>query len=523
MKNNIGRKLTSLTLMTIMFAGGMTIAAPSVMPGAFAESTTVGQVSISSASIQGAQILEIVIDDPGISALDSVIGVPTLTYNGGATKNLTPAQAVDGKWYSYIVDDFYSTTADALADQGLNFGNDCGTTFALGSGLTLGDAADGTWMLNGFKCGDPDGPNDATRADAATGSGEAEAFRDGVYEVLNDAPSLNRNSSANGGGQIQAQQNTTADTTVRAVNGGATGAWPFVEQVTMASDNTVCYAGTCVPFTHGNTNGDISLTIEPDTYANGADVNLIIADNGLNIDPTELDKWAFKLIGGAATLQRTWSNQTTLTSSDIAGNLATIQFGEASTLTATGDIHATAATAALPFCVIATVEETGKNTGVFVTPDANGGSDCDTHASATNHKTATFSYGGSSATIHIAYNGASISMDAGDAWMPAEAAVVTIVDADANRIIGYDEALALNVLNAATTTPYIKTGSPVYLGSTDDTSVAVNFGCQKTGHATATEAASAQSESSRLKLTKPSNIDSTPDILFQAWSSCESD
>ena len=31
MNNEIGRKITSLTLMTIMLAGGMTIAAPSMM------------------------------------------------------------------------------------------------------------------------------------------------------------------------------------------------------------------------------------------------------------------------------------------------------------------------------------------------------------------------------------------------------------------------------------------------------------------------------------------------------------
>ena len=36
MNNEIGRKLTSLTLMTIMLAGGMTIAAPSMMPQAAA-------------------------------------------------------------------------------------------------------------------------------------------------------------------------------------------------------------------------------------------------------------------------------------------------------------------------------------------------------------------------------------------------------------------------------------------------------------------------------------------------------
>ena len=32
MKNELGRKITSLTIMTIMFAGGMTIAAPGFLP-----------------------------------------------------------------------------------------------------------------------------------------------------------------------------------------------------------------------------------------------------------------------------------------------------------------------------------------------------------------------------------------------------------------------------------------------------------------------------------------------------------
>ena len=32
MKNELGRKLTSLTIMAIMVAGGLTIAAPSFMP-----------------------------------------------------------------------------------------------------------------------------------------------------------------------------------------------------------------------------------------------------------------------------------------------------------------------------------------------------------------------------------------------------------------------------------------------------------------------------------------------------------
>ena len=65
MKNEIGRKITSLTLMTIMFAGGMTLAIPGFLPDsaipiqAFAEneSTTVGMLTVSSTEIQGAQVL----------------------------------------------------------------------------------------------------------------------------------------------------------------------------------------------------------------------------------------------------------------------------------------------------------------------------------------------------------------------------------------------------------------------------------------------------------------------------------
>ena len=43
MNNEIGRKLTSLTLMTIMLAGGMVIGAPSMVP----EAAAAGQLFVS--------------------------------------------------------------------------------------------------------------------------------------------------------------------------------------------------------------------------------------------------------------------------------------------------------------------------------------------------------------------------------------------------------------------------------------------------------------------------------------------
>ena len=187
--------------------------------------------------------------------------------------------------------------------------------------------------------------------------------------------------------------------------------------------------------------------------------------HGLNIDPTTADKYVFTLLTGssAQVVKRICKRHRCRNS--LNRTLPTIGFGEASTIVATGDTGS--------FCTSVTVEETGDATGVFVTPDANGASNCDTSATATNHHTATYAYGGESASVFIAYNGGSISMEAGDAWMPAEAATVTISDPDANRTNGYDEALALNVLNAAVTTPYIKMGSPIYLGSTGTPTVTV--------------------------------------------------
>ena len=65
MNNKIGRKLTSLTLMTIMFAGGMTLAIPGMTPEAVGDfSSTDGYLTVSSTYIQGGAVLEVVINDP---------------------------------------------------------------------------------------------------------------------------------------------------------------------------------------------------------------------------------------------------------------------------------------------------------------------------------------------------------------------------------------------------------------------------------------------------------------------------
>ena len=70
MKNEIGRKLTSLTIMAIMFAGGMTLAIPGFMPEVTAAETTSGLLTVSTTTLQGVAVLEIVVNDPDVSATD---------------------------------------------------------------------------------------------------------------------------------------------------------------------------------------------------------------------------------------------------------------------------------------------------------------------------------------------------------------------------------------------------------------------------------------------------------------------
>ena len=72
MNNEIGRKLTSLTLMTIMLAGGMVIGAPSMVP----EAAAAGQLFVSAENANfnnyfaGIQVVEIIVRDPKATEAD---------------------------------------------------------------------------------------------------------------------------------------------------------------------------------------------------------------------------------------------------------------------------------------------------------------------------------------------------------------------------------------------------------------------------------------------------------------------
>ena len=112
MYNDKTRKLTSLTLMTIMFAGGMTFAVPGMAP-AFAD----GELTVSAQEVgnfAGIQVIEIVVDDPDRSSTDESEGVPNVELNGD---DVLMTQGDDGAWYAYVANELAIDSYEAAGND----------------------------------------------------------------------------------------------------------------------------------------------------------------------------------------------------------------------------------------------------------------------------------------------------------------------------------------------------------------------------------------------------------------------
>jgi hypothetical protein len=132
--------------MTIMLAGGLTFAAPGVMPAAFAANANLfvsAENSQFDNYMSGPQVIEVVVIDSDINTTDEAKGEPDVTVNG---KVLRMVQAVDGNWYGYFADKTMANTADAtttVAGGGLDFGSlataaQANTVFGADFGDTVG-------------------------------------------------------------------------------------------------------------------------------------------------------------------------------------------------------------------------------------------------------------------------------------------------------------------------------------------------------------------------------------------------
>ena len=436
MKNEIIRKITSLTLMTIMFAGGMTLAIPGFLPDsaipiqAFADqSTTVGALTVSSTAIQGAQVLQVTVNDPATSD-PSISHTPlTMDFNS-STLHLN--QMTDGSWVAFVVDDSHATYSEASTEASIQFGTNCAATLTSGSAVSFGNGSNDTWIS------DTDCTNPGTTYNAA------------AMNAVGDAPSI-----------VKAGTTSTVGPSLNGQTGLDLPQWPIVTGFELSATNVLTFGDDTILVDFGPEEAGSSLTGPGSFVTQGQQLELTIDDNGLNIDPTTAETWTFTTSTTA---------RTTGATTDIDGSLGQLGFGDNGVLSVT-DSDVAICAAATSGCSAASTYvfvETGSNTGVFTVHDSAGESTLDVKGDAGVDEVVTIGYGGNSVTFAVATNNASASLDAGADWAPGEAATYTVTDPDMNKMASSVETLKVQDDNII---PTILVGYPKTLIAADICSV----------------------------------------------------
>ena len=436
MENEIVRKTTSLTLIAIMVAGGMTFAIPGVVPSAHAQ---VNEMSVSAVndmfgnSFVGAQVVEVSVNAPQFRADNAFEDAyePVVTVDDNP---LIMRQADNGVWYGYFVE---SDMAAAAHDSG-----------SMDFGMPLDDMS--------------------FNNDAAALYGNS----DGTRNVLNN-PDLASKEIV-----IQAFDFTDGtDIDIELENGSGS------EAVSLTFDTVEDYA---------------SLMLDRDIYPLNAHVHITITDTWLNIDPTAEDTWVFDTVNdqayyrpsvvpeeilieideGLTTIDEVLPAQVpkdsllcddncsfTIEVAQQAGDPVISQQDNADDLVEGEDTIAS-----LLGDMSLTFTETNDNTGVFTNTDDDDASNLITTGDdGLRGKTAVIDYNDNDTDIVIGFDFATVDIQpADDTWNSGEEISVIITDQDANKNSASDEDLVVSDYNIDII-PALTTGSPVVI--TEDTKI----------------------------------------------------
>ena len=493
MNNELGRKITSLTLMTIMLAGGMTIAAPSMMPAAHAANPNLfvsAENSQFDNYMSGPQVIEVVVIDSDINETDEGEGEPDVTVNG---KILRMTQATDGNWYGYFADVEMATIADATADPafpgvGLDFGTVCATDALITAASTaiLG-SADGLSDTDGVAINDP--------AASCDGTGTSPLTQNVVREAKNLSAGPPAIAPATNAGQIGILSDDL---------------WPFIQLYNLSEGGNVVITYNkgggvqTTTLTFDDVDEFAGIELDRTSYTPGAPVHATITDLWLNIDPTDEDSWTFGTTGtgeeGSTNYQVFNENGVavgdiasntddnlltdalddlmcedncrliTTTNADGTGNVITLSDNDDSAITATDsddpfswETDGTFLTGEVPV----TVTEQGPNSGVFGTYDESDNSSIVIRTDALRGTSSSIDYNETAVSIVIGLSFATVDMIAvDDEWNSGEEISVELFDEDANKNSRADEDLDLNDPNVDLI-PTLRTGTPATLGELD--------------------------------------------------------
>ena len=400
MKAELGRKITSLTLMTIMFAGALTFAIPSALPAAEGDAKLLF-VSCENEEwanqFKGAQICEVIVKDPVRADTDVAEGEPIVEVNGDA---LRMAQANDGYWYAYIVDTAGASTADSNANI------DFGTALSKGTDLT----------------------NVAIHADATVYKGG---------NILKGEPELSDYYAGTANKTAPGQINITA------------AEWPFIQgyDFTIGDVEIVLEkpgSDESVLLDYSDLDDVASFSVDRQVGPPGGDVHIEIRDNQLNIDPTEQDTVMFRTAsdyGVSYNASQTYAILNTHSGFGDNGNLkVTLDAASTGTNVFAYDITLDDTTADEYLIFY----ETGTNTGVFVNTDDGDDANLDISASALRGTTGTVDYNDSALSIVVGYSTGSANMDSdsvGEEWNSGENMMFYLTDGDRNLNTASDEDL----------------------------------------------------------------------------------
>ena len=424
MENEIVRKTTSLTLIAIMVAGGMTFAIPGVVPSAHAQ---VNEMSVSAVndmfgnSFVGAQVVEVSVNAPQFRADNAFEDAyePVVTVDDNP---LIMKQAGNGIWYGYFVE--YDMAA-AVHENGMDFG------------MLLDDTS--------------------FNNDAAALYGNSDNSRN----VLNN-PDLPRSEIV-----IQAFDFTEGtDIDIELENGSGS------EAVSLTFDTVEDFAG---------------LMLDRGIYPLNAHVHITITDTWLNIDPTAEDEWVFDTENDVAYYRLDLDDAVEereiepsympaavpeddlMCDDNCSFTINTMRQGDRVIFQQdNADSHDSAATILGDMSL--TFTETNDNTGVFTNTDDDDASNIITTGDdGLRGKTAVIDYNDNDTDIVIGFDFATVDIQpADDTWNSGEEIPVITTDQDANKNNASDEDLVVSDPNIDII-PALTTGSPVVI--TEDSEI----------------------------------------------------
>jgi len=407
----------------------------------------------------GSMVVEVIVNDLGLSDTSVGKGEPDVTLNGN---NIRMVQATDGRWYGYFANLEKAKAADQIAFEtgvpgvGLDFGVFCGKdTVAFGPTFSESDgiAIPRSTGVAGFTNG-----NSGLGACTGTPSGSV------INNVVRNPKSINQN-SAIPVGQIGLNAN----------------AWPIIQLYSFNNDVTIQYngaGGTQQVTLQYDDIPNIEMTLDRANYPPGSEVFVTIKDMQLNQDPTARDSWTFNIGSTQTTFYGAFTENGANAANSGAGltnllsRLSTLGFesngklamtlGQVAELKANGYQSATATDGTTTFTQIVTLVESQPNSGTFESSDFGDQSNIRAKSNAPRGQSATIEYNTKSLSIVSGLSTASVNLGTTQP-VSGQKIPITVIDSDQNINTGAKD--RLEVFRSSAIIPSLTIGNPATLQS----------------------------------------------------------